>query len=88
MKVNNISKQELTHQPTIDSHNEVLKYCDELERLYALHIVVTHNNGMEYSFQIRDLYSDLVLLNYHKNTPGKAKNYLKGLIDAHKIQLK
>lgn len=71
-----------------ESHDEVLKFCNKIEELYAVEITIKHNRAMEYSFEIRDLYSDLVLLRYNKNIPGKAKNYLKGLIDAHKIQLK
>lgn len=88
MKVINIKNEELTYKPSIDSHNYVLKQCEEIEKLYNVEIILTHNMGMEYSIKIKDLYSDLVLLKYDRNTPGKAKNYLKGLIDASKLEIK
>lgn len=84
----NLSKEELTYKPSIESHNEILKYCKQIEDLYCVEIIIKHDRAMEYSLEIKDLYSDLVLLRYSKNTPGKCKNYLKGLIDAHKIELK
>lgn len=87
MQVINTSKEEI-HEVMIDSHQEVLKYCNKIEELYAVEITIKHNRAIEYSLEIRDLYSDLVLLRYGKNIPGKVKNYLKGLIDAHKIELR
>lgn len=87
MKVINTNKEKV-RDSMLESHNEVLKQCEQIENLYAVIITIHHNRAMEYSFEIKDLYSDLVLLKYSKNIPGKAKNYLKGLIDAHKIQIK
>ena len=87
MKVINTTKEEV-RDSMLESHNEVLKQCEQIEKLYAVIITIHHNKAMEYSFEIKDLYSDLILLRYSMNTPGKAKNYLKGLIDAHKIELK
>ena len=87
MKVINLSNEEISDLMK-ESHQEVLKQCERIEILYSVEITIKHNRAMEYSLEIRDLYSDLVLLRYGKNIPGKVKNYLKGLIDAHKIQLK
>lgn len=87
MKLINISNEEITDLMK-ESHQEVLKQCEKIEELYAVEITIKHNRAMEYSLEIRDLYSDLVLLRYGKNIPGKVKNYLKGLIDAHKIELR
>ena len=87
MKVINLSNEEISDLMK-ESHQEVLKQCERIEILYSVEITIKHNRAMEYSFEIKDLYSDLVLLRYSKNIPGKAKNYLKGLIDAHKIELK
>lgn len=84
----NLSKEELTYRPSIESHKYILNQCRQIEELYNVEIIIKHDRAMEYSLEIKDLYSDLVLLRYSKNTPGKAKNYLKGLIDAHKIELK
>ena len=88
MKVINLMNEELTYRPAIESHNYVLKQCEEVESLYNVEIVLTHNNAMEYSIEIRDLETWLPIQNYKMNTPGKTKNYLKGLIEAHKLQLK
>lgn len=87
MQVINTSTEEI-HNIMIESHQEVLRQCEIIESLYNVEIIVTHNRAVEYSLEIRDLYSDLVLLKYSKNIPGKVKNYLKGLIDANKISLK
>lgn len=87
MKDINISKEELTYRPSIESHNEVLKLCEQIESLYNVEITIKHDRAMEYSIQIKDKYSDLVLCKYHKNIPGKTKNYLIGLIDASKLEL-
>lgn len=87
MKVINLSNEEISDLMK-ESHQEVLKQCERIEILYSVEITIKHNRAMEYLLEIRDLYSDLVLLRYGKNIPGKVKNYLKGLIDAHKIELR
>lgn len=87
MKVINLSNEEISDLIK-ESHQELLKQCERIEILYSVEITIKHDRAMEYSLEIRDLYSDLVLLRYGKNIPGKVKNYLKGLIDAHKIELR
>lgn len=88
MKVINTLNEELTSQSIIDSHNEVLKYCEEIERIYNVDVLIKHTRGMEYVINIIDKDTDKILCICRKNIPSKVKNYLKGLIDAHKIQLK
>ncbi|MBR3117577.1 MAG: hypothetical protein IKL65_00490 [Bacilli bacterium] len=87
MKVINLSNEEISDLMK-ESHQEVLKQCEKIEELYNVEVTIKHDRAMEYSMEMKDLYSDLVLLRYGKNIPGKVKNYLKGLIDAHKIELR
>lgn len=88
MQIIDISKEELTFEPLIESHNEVLKYCETIEGLYNVRITLEHNRAVEYTINIIDIESNKIVSIQRKAMPGKLKNYLKGLIDAHKLHLK
>ena len=77
--------EDITYNPAIQSHNQVLELCKTIEDIYNVEIVIKHNRGMEYELEI---ISNLDVIKYNKNTPGKTKNYLKGLIDANKLRVK
>ena len=88
MQIINISNEEITYKPSIESHNEVLKYCETIEELYNVRITLEHNKAIEYTINIIDLESNKIVGIRRKAIPGKLKNYLKGLIDAHKMKLR
>lgn len=84
----NLSNENMTYNPTIQSHNYILNQCEVIEGMYDVEIIIKHDRGMEYELEIISNNYDLDVIKYSKNTPGKTKNYLKGFIDAHKLMKK
>lgn len=87
MKVISQSNEQI-HKLSLESHQEVLNYCKKIEELYFVDILLYHIRAMEYRIEIKHKGCVLNIIDKNFNTPAKLKNYLKGLIDAHKIELK
>lgn len=72
----------------LESHKQVLKYCEKIEELYNVDIILYHLKGMIYRIEIKKKGNVLNIIDKRYDIPAQFKNYLKGLIDAHKIQIK
>ena len=77
--------EEQIHNLLIESHQEVLDYCKKIEELYNVDILLYNGKGMVYRLQIKHKGNILSIIDKKFSTPAKFKNYLKGLIDAHKF---